>query len=171
MCIRDSLNAEDSKVIEYLKIFSPRSREEIEDLARKTEEEPWRRAAQHCLADDLTDLVHGVEQRKAAEAAAQAIFGRGELRDLDERTVLSLSDELGAAHHEGGEYPTVVDAMVAAGVVDTKSAGRRAVAEGGAYLNNVKVADPDQRLTDGDFLCGRVALVRRGKKTVGALTR
>ena len=55
------LNAEDSKVIEYLKIFSPRSREEIEDLARKTEEEPWRRAAQHCLADDLTDLVHGVE--------------------------------------------------------------------------------------------------------------
>lgn len=61
------LNAEDSKVIEYLKIFSPRSREEIEDLARKTEEEPWRRAAQHCLADDLTDLVHGVEQRKAAE--------------------------------------------------------------------------------------------------------
>ena len=60
------LNAEDSKVIEYLKIFSPRSREEIEDLARKTEEEPWRRAAQHCLADDLTDLVHGVEQRKAA---------------------------------------------------------------------------------------------------------
>ena len=165
------LNAEDSKVIEYLKIFSPRSREEIEDLARKTEEEPWRRAAQHCLADDLTDLVHGVEQRKAAEAAAQAILGRGELRDLDERTVLSLSDELGAAHHEGGEYPTVVDAMVAAGVVDTKSAGRRAVAEGGAYLNNVKVADPDQRLTDGDFLCGRVALVRRGKKTVGALTR
>ena len=165
------LNAEDSKVIEYLKIFSPRSREEIEDLARKTEEEPWRRAAQHCLADDLTDLVHGVEQRKAAEAAAQAIFGRGELRDLDERTVLSLSDELGAAHHEGGEYPTVVGAMVAAGVVDTKSAGRRAVAEGGAYLNNVKVADPDQRLTDDDFLCGRVALVRRGKKTVGALTR
>ena len=57
------------------------------------------------------------------------------------------------------------------GVVDTKSAGRRAVAEGGAYLNNVKVADPDQRLTDDDFLCGRVALVRRGKKTVGALTR
>ena len=56
-------------------------------------------------------------------------------------------------------------------MVDTKSAGRRAVAEGGAYLNNVKVADPDQRLTDDDFLCGRVALVRRGKKTVGALTR
>lgn len=119
----------------------------------------------------MTDLVHGVDQRKAAEAAAQAIFGCGELGDLDERTVLSLADELDAAHCDGGEYPTVVDAMVAAGVVDTKSAGKRAVTEGGAYLNNAKVTEPDQRLTDDDFLCGRVALVRRGKKTVGALIR
>ena len=85
--------------------------------------------------------------------------------------MVSLAEEVGAAHHEGGEYPTIVDAMVAAGIVDTKSAGKRAVAEGGAYLNNVKVTDPDQRLTDDDFLCGQVALVRRGKKTVGALTR
>ena len=56
-------------------------------------------------------------------------------------------------------------------MVDTKSAGKRAVTEGGAYLNNVKVTDPDQRLVDDDFLCGRVALVRRGKKTVGAVIR
>lgn len=165
------LNAEDAKVIEYLKIFSSRSREEIEDLARSTAEEPWRRAAQHALADDLTDLVHGVEQRKAAELAAKAVFGRGELAELDERTVLSVADEVGGGRVEGSELPTIVDALVTSGVVDSKSAARRAVTEGGAYLNNVKISDPEQRLEESDFLCGQVALVRRGKKTVGAVRR
>lgn len=165
------LHSEDSKVVDYLKIFSPRSREEIEELARLTETEPWRRAAQHALADDVTDLVHGVDQRQAAVRAAGAIFGKGELHDLDEATLRSVAAEVPSGEIDGDDLPTICEAMAAAGVVESKSAARRAVEEGGAYLNNVKVTDAEQRLTDADFLAGAVALVRRGKRTVGALVR
>lgn len=164
------LNAEDSKVIDYLKVFSPRSHEEIDELARQTAEEPWRRAAQHALADDITDLVHGVVQRRAAEAAGKALFGRGDLAALDQTTVKALAQEVGATTLESAELPTIPEALVLAGVVESRSAGRRAVTEGGAYLNNMKVEDVERRLTPQDFLHGEVALLRRGKKTVGALT-
>jgi tyrosyl-tRNA synthetase len=164
------LNAEDAKVIDYLKVFSPRSHEEIDELARLTAEEPWRRAAQRALADDITDLVHGVDQRKAAEAAGKALFGRGDLADLDGGTIAALGQELGAVRLGEGELPTMPEALAMAGVVESRSAGRRAVAEGGAYLNNAKVSDPDRRLTREDFLHGDLALLRRGKKTVGGLT-
>lgn len=165
------LNAEDEKVIDYLKVFSPRSHEEIDELARQTAEEPWKRAAQHALADDITDLVHGRAQREAARKAAQAVFGRAELGDLDAATLGSVATELGARRIEGPNLPTVAEALELTGVVDSKSAGRRAVNEGGAYLNNLKETDPDRQLTADDFLAGGVVLVRRGKKTVGALLR
>lgn len=165
------LNAEDEKVIDYLKVFSPRSHEEIDELARQTAEEPWKRAAQHALADDITDLVHGRAQREAARKSAQAVFGRAELGDLDAATLGSVATELGARRIEGPNLPTVAEALELAGVVDSKSAGRRAVNEGGAYLNNLKETDPDRQLTADDFLAGGVVLVRRGKKTVGALLR
>lgn len=163
------LNVEDEKVIELLKIYTDRSREEIDDLAAQTTDAPHLRVAQRALADDLTDLVHGVEQRRAAELAAQALFGRGELRDLDARTLASLYDELGGVEltAEDGQLPGVTDVMVAAGLVDSKSAARRAINEGGAYLNNVKVEDSDARLTQADLIDGRHAIVRRGRKTVG----
>ena len=163
------LNVEDEKVIELLKIYTDRSREEIDDLAAQTADAPHLRVAQRALADDLTDLVHGVEQRRAAELAAQALFGRGELRDLDARTLASLYDELGGVEltAEDGQLPGVTDVMVAAGLVDSKSAARRAINEGGAYLNNVKVEDSDARLTQADLIDGRHAIVRRGRKTVG----
>jgi tyrosyl-tRNA synthetase len=98
------------------------------------------------------------------------LFGRSELRDLDERTLAAVAKELGAATvHAGAGLPTVVDALAASGVVPSKSAARRAIEEGGAYVNNVKVSDPDAALTSEDLLQGRFVIVRRGKKTVGAL--
>ncbi len=165
------LNSEDAKVIDYLKIFSWRSQDEINELADQTLNAPQARAAQRALADDITDLVHGVEQRKAAEAAGQAIFGRGELGELDPRTLAELMRELQAVSlpPAGTELPTVVDALAASGVVPSKSAARRAIAEGGAYLNNQKVTDPDARLGSADLLAGRYAVLRRGRRTVGAV--
>ena len=165
------LNAEDAKVIDYLKVFSPRPHDEIDDLARQTAEQPWKRAAQHALADDITDMVHGPAARKAAEKAAQALFGKDELHELDETTLVSVAREVDAVPVQGPTLPTVADAMVLAGVVESKSAARRAVREGGAYLNNVKVTDADQSLTGEDFLPGGVAFLRRGKKTIGAVQR
>jgi tyrosyl-tRNA synthetase len=165
------LNAEDEKVIEYLKVFSPRSREEIAELARQTAEQPHLRAAQKALADDATELVHSAADRDAAVAAAAALFGRSDLGELSEPVLAGVVAELGGAELASAGAPTaVVDLLERSGVVASKSAARRAIAEGGAYLNNHKVLDVDARLRDEDLLHGRFVIVRRGKRTVGAVT-
>jgi tyrosyl-tRNA synthetase len=165
------LNAEDAKVIEYLKIFTDRSRDEIAELEAQTAEHPERRLAQRALADDITDLVHSRAEREAAQAAGQAVFGRGELQDLPAATLDAVLNELHAVEllYRDGQPPLFTDALAASGVVASKGAARRAVEEGGAYLNNQKVTDKDLRLTEDLLLPGGSALVRRGKKTVGAV--
>lgn len=165
------LNAEDAKVVDLLKIFSPRSHDEIEHLAHLTETEPFKRAAQKALADDVTDLVHSVADREAAVAAAGALFGRGgDLRDLPASTLDAVVNEVGRHEVPASDLPSVVDAMVLSGVVASKSAARRAIDEGGAYLNNQKVTDAEQVLTASDLLPGGHALLRRGRRTVGSVT-
>jgi tyrosyl-tRNA synthetase len=164
------LNAEDEKVIEYLKIFANRTRDEIGELEALTKEQPHLRAAQRALADDVTDLVHSKAERQAATEAASAVFGRGELRGLDEPTLKAIFAELKSATlPAGGELPSVIDAFEATGIVKSRGEARRAIQEGGAYVNNQKVADVDARLSQADLLQGRYAIVRRGKKTVGAV--
>jgi tyrosyl-tRNA synthetase len=164
------LNAEDAKVIEYLKVFSERPRAEIDDLERQTVEAPQRRAAQRALADDITALVHSPAERDAAVAAAAALFGRSDLDELAEPTLASVVHELKAPLlRVGSELPPVVDVLEASGVVASKSAARRAIVEGGAYLNNARLRDPEARLAEADLLHGRYVVTRRGKRTVGAV--
>ena len=118
-------------MIGYLKVFSPRGREEIDELDRLTREEPFRRAAQKALADDVTALVHGETERDGAVAAGQALFGQHDLADLPESVVAGVVAELG-----GGEidvdtgWPTVAEVLQTSGVVASRSAGRRAATEG-----------------------------------------
>ena len=164
------LASEDSMVGTYLRVFSPRSREEIEDLERQTSEAPHRRAAQRALADDVTDLVHGEPERRAAVAAADALFGRGSLQDLPVGTLSAVARELNASAVPSLDGLSVASALQAAGVVPSLSAGRRAITEGGAYVNNAKVTDADAALTSADLLPGGYVVVRRGKRTVGALS-
>ena len=161
------LNAEDAKVVEYLKIFTFRTKEEIEELDRATQEAPFKREAQKALADDITDLVHGEDERRAAVNAAQALFGRGELQELDPKTLENALRGVGAVEASGPV--SFVDAMVEAGIVESKSAARRAVQEGGAYLNNEKVEDPELMLSAENALHGKLAVLRRGRKTVGGV--
>ena len=164
------LNAEDAKVIDYLKVFSERPRDEIEELARQTEEAPHLRAAQRALADDITALVHSPAERDAAVSAAAALFGRSELTGLSESTLASVVAELdGSTLAAGPDLPAVVDVLTASGVVASKSAARRAISEGGAYVNNTRVSDPDARLAATDLLHDRYVITRRGKRTVGAV--
>jgi len=165
------LNSEDAMVVSYLRIFSERSHEEIDELARLTETEPHRRAAQRALADDITDLVHSVAARQAATAAAAALFGRGELRDLPETMMAQVAGELKAPPLPAidGQLPSVLDALVASGVVGSRSEARRAIQEKGASINNQLVVDANARLAPDDLLGGRWVFVRRGKKTVGAV--
>lgn len=164
------LNAEDAMVATYLRIFSERPREELDDLIQQATQAPHLRIAQRALADDITDLVHSPADRQTATAAAAALFGSGELGTLSEEVLRAVSAELGGVRLQtGAELPAVVDLMTAAGVVPSKSAARRAIAEGGAYLNNQKVTDPDQAVNASDLLSGRFVIVRRGRKTVGAV--
>jgi tyrosyl-tRNA synthetase len=165
------LNAEDEKVVEYLKVFSPRSRTEITELARQTAEQPQLRVAQRALADDVTALVHSPAERDQVAAAAAALFGGADLRDLDEATLAGVVAEVGGV--ELGvppALPSVVEVLERSGVVPSRGAARRAIAEGGAYLNNSRVTDPEAVLRESDLLHGRYIIVRRGKKTVGAVT-
>jgi len=159
------LNQADADVVSYLKVFTFLSRDQIEELERKVAEEPFRREAQRTLAWEVTRLVHGDDAAQGAIDASQALFGRGELASLDEATLAGCAQELGGVDVASGT--TVVDALVAAGIVDSKSAARRAVQEGGAYVNNEKVSDPELELGADHALAGGWTVVRRGKKSVG----
>ena len=161
------LNAEDAKVVDYLKVFSFRTREEIEALEKATENEPHKRLAQKALADDVTDIVHGVQERQGVVAAAAALFGRGELQGLPEETLQGIMRELKAP--EVTLPMPLVDAFLVSGIVESKAAAKRAILEGGAYLNNEKVTDPEFVLTSENLLGGRCAIVRRGRRTVGGV--
>jgi len=163
------LNTADADVIHYLKVFTFRTKEEIEQLEKETQASPHLRSAQRALAGDLTKLIHGQVALDATVFAANAIFGRGDLHELDEMTLGGIASELNTVPVEVGS--SVIDAAVATKLVASKSAARRAVTEGGLYLNNVKVTDPDAVLSDTDFLAGRFALLRRGKKTLAVASR
>jgi tyrosyl-tRNA synthetase len=166
------LNAEDEKVVEYLKVFSERSQEEIAELEQQTRQAPQLRAAQKALADDVTALVHSTAERDAAVAAAAALFGGAELGALSESTLAGVVAELGGGAELSTEAPLphIVEAMERSGVVPSKAAARRAIVEGGAYLNNKRITDPDAAIREEDLLHDRYVILRRGKKTVGALT-
>jgi tyrosyl-tRNA synthetase len=161
------LNADDADVIRYLKVFSFRSHDEIEDLERAVAEHPAAREAQRALAEEVTALVHGSDAMAKVVSASLALFGRGSLADLDEGTLSAALAELPRA--SGGPGDLVVDLMAASGLVSSKGAARRAMAEGGAYLNNVKVQDEAAALRPEDLLHGRWAILRRGKRTLAAV--
>jgi tyrosyl-tRNA synthetase len=165
------LNRADDEMPGLLRVFTFRSREEIEDLERQTAERPAGRAAQRALADDVTIGVHGAQEHARVVAASQALFGQGDLGALDEGTLAVALAEvpsvtLNAADVASG-LPSVADLMAAAGIVPSKSAGRRAITEGGAYLNNEKVTAPDAVPSAADLLHGRFLVLRRGRRTVG----
>jgi tyrosyl-tRNA synthetase len=174
------LNVSDAEVPGLLRVFSFKSREEIEALARESVERPAARAGQRALAEEMTTLVHGAEECRRAVVASQALFGQGSLAELDERTLAAVAAEVRAVPFEvpgrGGAagigvsgLPPVANLMAAAGTVPTVSAARRAIAEGGAYLNNQKVTDVGAVPATGDLLHGRYLILRRGKRTVGAV--
>jgi tyrosyl-tRNA synthetase len=162
------INRADAEVPGLLRVFTFRSREEIEELDRETAERPAARLGQRVLAEDITTLVHGADEYARVVAASQALFGQGDLRALDERTLAAALAEVPSVVLEPGQaLPPVADLMAAAGIVPSKSEARRAIAGGGAYLNNEKVTEPDAVPEPGDLLYGRFLVLRRGKRTLG----
>ena len=164
------LNSDDADVIKFIKTFSFKSREEIEQLEKTHNENPGAREAHRALARELTSLVHSPVIAERVEVAARALFGQADLAELDEATLASAIAELPRTTVSAGEeMPTWVDLLAATGVVDSKSAARRIVKESGAYLNNEKVPSEDFRLEKSHFLCGKYALLRKGKRDLAAV--
>ncbi len=161
------LNADDRDIPKFLRVFSFKSHEEIEELERLTEDRPQARAAQRALALELTTMLHGADQTAAVIAASQALFGQGELADLDAATLDAALSEL--PHAKVAELAPVVDLLVEVGLAPSKSAARRTIKEGGAYVNNTKVADEDETPATADLLHGRWLVLRRGKRNLAAI--
>lgn len=156
------LNVEDEKVGELLRIFTFLSRAEIEQLEAEQAETPFLRAGQKALADEVTTLVHGQAETLQAKAAAAALFGGGELRELSATTLAAALREAGATTAVPGT--PYVDLLVATGLVKSKGEARRTINEGGAYLNNQRVTDPDLVPGGDDLVAGSWLVLRRGKK-------
>ncbi|MFJ1754227.1 tyrosine--tRNA ligase [Kitasatospora sp. NPDC088134] len=161
------LNADDRDVAKFLRIFSFRSREEIEQLEADTAERPAARLAQRALAEELTTLVHGADQYERAVAASKALFGQGDLADLDDVVLASALAEVPKATVT--ELGQLVDLLVESGLAPSRSAARRTIKEGGAYLNNTKVTDEEAVATPDDLLHGRWLVLRRGKRNLAAV--
>ncbi|MGV0409709.1 tyrosine--tRNA ligase [Corynebacterium resistens] len=155
-------NSADADVIRYLRWFTFLGREEIERLEGEVAERPFKREAQRVLAQEMTKLVHGEEAVAKVELAAQALFGRAELADLDESTLAAALQETEVA--DVSADATIVDLLVASGLESSKGAARRTVNEGGAYVNNVRIEDVEWVPGAEDMLHGSWLVLRKGKK-------
>lgn len=163
------LNTADADVVRYLRWFSFLGKEEIEELEVLTADKPHLRAAQKRLAEEMTTLVHGVSATESVQAAAQALFGRGELGQLDEATLAAALEDAGAAEVAPDEPRTITDLLVVGGLCPSKGAARRAVGEGGAYVNNERISDPEWTPASEDLLHGSWVVLRRGKKNFAGI--
>jgi len=165
------INRTDEETAGLLRVFTFLGRDEIEALERDTAQRPAARIAQRALADEVTTLVHGADECARVVAASHALFGQGDLRALEARTLAATLAEVPSVVVAAGPagLPTVAELMARSGIVPSKSAARRAIAEGGAYLNNIKVTAEDAVPDRTELLHGRFLVLRRGKRTVGGV--
>ncbi|WP_257203070.1 tyrosine--tRNA ligase [Corynebacterium cystitidis] len=158
------INVSDADVSRYLRWFTFLTREELDELEVEVAERPFKREAQRRLAREMTDLVHGPDATKAVELASQALFGRAELTELDESTLASAVSETEVFEVNAGDDRTIIDLLVGSGLVDSRGNARRAVKEGGAYVNNQRIESDDWTPATTDLLHGHWLVLRRGKK-------
>lgn len=167
------VNTGDADVIRYLRWFTFLDREELAELELATEERPHAREAQRRLAAEMTTLVHGEANTAAVQHASQALFGRGDLGELDSATLsAALTEAAGenpvAAAPDGA---TIVDLLVDSGLSESRGAARRAVNENGVSVNNTRIGDPEWTAAEGDYLHGQWLVLRRGKKSFAGVRR
>ena len=161
------LQVADDDVVRFLKIFTFLSREEIEALEVEVAERPHQRAAQKALAASVTALVHGQDELERVQAATEALWGTGDLSSIDEATLAAATSDLPRAELPLGA--TLVDALVETGLEKGRSAARRTLAGGGAYVNKVKVEDEEAVLSADDLLAGGLVLIRKGRRNLAVV--
>jgi tyrosyl-tRNA synthetase len=165
------LNTDDRDVPGNLRMFSFRSREEIEALDVEVAQRPAARAGQRALAEELTQMVHGAPALAAVEAASRALFGSGELREVPAATLDAAlrETEFGEVALAPWSEVGVIDLLVAAGLAPSRGAARRTIAEGGASVNNVRIADDSAAFSHADTLAGGWLVIRRGRRSVSGV--
>lgn len=163
------VNVGDDDVIRYLRLFTFLDEAEIAELAEQTAQRPQARAAQRRLAEEFTTLVHGQQQTRQVVAASQALFGKGELAELDSATLDAAMAEVPTSEINITGNPTIVDLLVTAGLAPSKGAARRTVNEGGAYVNNTKIQDENWAPDPSDALHRHWLVVRKGKRTIAGI--
>jgi tyrosyl-tRNA synthetase len=165
------VNTADADVLRYLQWFTFLTRDELAELAEVTEARPHERAAQRRLARELTTLVHGQGATDSVEHASRALFGRGELTELDEATLAAALREASVAELKPGGPDAITDLLVASGLSASKGAARRTIAEGGVSVNNVRIESDEWVPQPSDFLYGRWLVLRRGKRNIAGVER
>ena len=164
------LNTDDRDIATLLKYFSFASKEVIEDLIEKVRTDASSRSAQKYLAQELTTLVHSKEQCEQVILASQALFGQGELKDIDKNILVAALSEAGLTKIKlTTEMPNILDILQQTNLCESKSAAKRTVEEGGAYINNVRISDFDWTPTKTDLIHGSLLVVRRGKKVMAGV--
>jgi tyrosyl-tRNA synthetase len=165
------INTADADVIPYLRWFTFLPPDELAELEEATASRPHERAAQRRLAREFTTLVHGEAATAAVEHASQALFGRGELSELDEPTLAAALREASVAELKPGGRDTIADLLVASGLSASKGAARRTIAEGGVSVNNERIETEEWVPQPSDFLHGRWLVLRRGKRNIAGVER
>ncbi len=164
-------NIADADVGTYLRLLTFLTREETEVLDAATAERPAAREAQRRLAREVTTLVHGAGETERVEASSRALFGQGGLGELDEPTLAAALAELPRARVAAVAAPTVAELLTQTGLAASRSDARRTIADGGAYVDNRRVTDPEETVSDADFLHGRFAVLRRGRRSLAGVER
>jgi tyrosyl-tRNA synthetase len=168
------VNTADADVIRYLRWFTFLTADELAELEQATTKRPHERAAQRRLARELTNLVHGEAATESVEHASQALFGRGELSQLDEPTLAAALREASnnqVARLGPGGPDAITDLLVSSGLSPSKGAARRTIGEGGAYVNNERIESEEWTPQASDFLHDRWLVLRRGKRNIAGVER
>ena len=164
------LNSDDRDIEKLLKYFSLSSRKDIEKVLDKNNENLSLRIAQKYLAKELTTLVHGKDICDQVINASDALFGQGELKNIDESVLKAALSETGLVEIENKQdLPNIIEILVLTKLCDSKSSAKRTVDEGGAYINNVRINDPQWVVQKNDFLHAKYLVVRKGKKSMAGI--
>lgn len=166
------INVADDDVLRCIRYLTDIDREEYVHIEAELAMNAGAKAAQKRLAQSLTELVHGDGGLARALKATEILFG-GEIDALDDGQLSEIfadvpSCELSRIELDGDGL-SVIDALTKSGLTNSNGDARRTIKDGGAYVNNRRVTEIDQKLTSSDLASETMMVLRRGKKKYALL--
>ncbi len=162
------VNTDDRNVDRYLKLFSLKPRDDLKELLHRAKEDPSKREAQRVLAAEVTERIHG-EAARNAMVASEILFGDFDPRAANGRVFDTLAHEIPTTTVSSRDALTLIDAVVRCGLAKSKSEARRAVEQGGIYLNQQRIKDVEHTIAASEWLADQNLLLRKGKRDYALL--